>query len=125
MHRFYGTLLGLDEIFHSAADQLVGFQIGTLQLTVQGSAVAVPADDAWASQLGWDGGTAARTSWGVELPTESFHATVGRLLDDGVPHRHEAPQWVGYWSFPVRDPMNNTVEVSGAARSAWPDDATS
>lgn len=27
-----------------------------------------------------------------------------------------------YWSFPVRDPMGNTVELSTTDRNAWPAD---
>ena len=125
MRRFYGTLLALDEIFVSIGDEVAGFRIGSSQFTIQGDATATPASDSWAKQLGWQGGTAARPSWGVELPITSFGATVHRMLDGGVRYLLEAPRWVGYWSFPVRDPMNNTVEVSATDRAAWPDDSAS
>lgn len=120
MRRFYGTLLGLDEIFVSLEGEVGGYRIGTLQFTIQGDATATPADLSWATQLGWRGGTAARISWGVELSTSSFAGTVRRLRDGGVPLHRDEPDWVGYWSFPVRDPMNNTVEVSTTARAGWP-----
>jgi hypothetical protein len=33
---------------------------------------------------------------------------------------HSEPQWVGYWSFPVKDAMGNTVEITTPQRDAWP-----
>lgn len=38
---------------------------------------------------------------------------------DTSPTWSSEPVWVGYWSFPVLDPMGNTVEVSAVSRQAW------
>ena len=53
-----------------------------------------------------------------------FYAAVMRLQDGAVASFHSVPQWVGYWSFPVLDPMENTVELSWPAENPsaveWP-----
>ena len=116
---FYTDLLGLDEIFFSRDDGVVGYAVGSLQLTIASqSKVAGPQE--WATQLGWSGGSGSQPSWGVELSPEMFHRTVTALVDAAAETRHPDPQWVGYWSFPVKDPMGNTVELSTPERSAWP-----
>ncbi len=73
----------------------------------------------WSRQLGWNGGTGSAPSWGVELDADGFRAAVDRVLDSRAGTWFDAPQWVGYWSFPVRDPMGNTVELSCADEAAW------
>ena len=72
---FYTTLLGLSEIYHSKTEPTVGYKIGTLQLTIAAhpEAATVPH---WSKQLGWAGGTSARTSWGFELDGERFGQVV-------------------------------------------------
>jgi len=73
----------------------------------------------WATQLGWQGGTSAAPSWGFELGAAALRAAVARLRRHSSAIRSDAPEWVGYWSFPVKDPMGNTVEISSADPSAW------
>lgn len=118
MRACYGDAIGLDEIFHSEADRLVGYRVGSLQLSVQESADAGVVDG-WADQLGWDGGGGTVPSWGVELSAERFATAVERVRAAGVATFSDAPVWVGYWSFALRDPMGNTVEISATDRAAW------
>lgn len=113
---FYSELLGLDEIV--AADEVVGYRIGTLQLTIA-KHENPPAVEGWSHQLGWKGGTSAVPSWGVEIADEAFGSVVQRLQAATAPSWSDEPAWVGCWSFPVSDPMGNTVEVSAVGREAW------
>ncbi len=117
--RFYTELIGLDEIYHSEADGTVGYRVGTVQLTVATGRDAT-APQGWAHQPGWHGGTEAVPSWGFELDGQRFDTAVRALLADGAPTWRPTPEWVGYWSFPVRDPMGNTVEVTTPNRDGWP-----
>ncbi|MEO1060495.1 MAG: VOC family protein [Actinomycetota bacterium] len=114
MRRFYGWLLALEEIYYSAEEQLLAFDCDGLQFTIYGADVE-PTAAGWATQPGWSGGTETTVSWSVELPEDDFRAAVDRLVSAGVVALHDEPLWVGYWSFPVRDPMGNTVEVT------WPE----
>ncbi|MGI9648543.1 MAG: VOC family protein [Acidimicrobiia bacterium] len=117
--RFYTDLLGLSESYFSAEDGTIGYQVGTLQISIATHGEAVP-DEGWAKQMGWEGGTTASPSWGVELEARKFCRAVEATRRTGVPARHSEPQWVGYWSFPVKDPMGYTVEISTAEEDAWP-----
>lgn len=51
--------------------------------------------------------------------TYTFGRVVVSLLASPSPSRNALPEWVGYWSFPVQDPMGNTVEISTPDRAAW------
>lgn len=115
---FYTDVIGLTETFFSDEIASVGYQVGGLQVTVAHHPTARRAEG-WASQLGWEGGTAGMPSWGFELPPKEFCRAVERALSRGVSTLHSEPEWVGYWSFPLRDPMGNTVELSTANRDAW------
>ena len=61
-----------------------------------------------------DDGRLPAISWSVTLTEETFPPAVSRLLAAGVASFGTEPVWRGYWSFPVHDPMGNTVEVT------WP-----
>lgn len=111
-------MLGLSEIYYAAEEQAVGYRVGSTQITISQHPAARPADG-WSTQLGWEGGTTAETSWGFHLEPEPFRDAVGRLRDCGAAVWQADPAWVGYWSFPVRDPMGNTVEISASDVSAW------
>ena len=116
MRRFYTDLVGLDEVYHSEEDRSVAYDCDGLQFSIFETELAVPSIG-WATQPGWAGGTSALASWSVHLDDEPFHAAVARLQAAGVESFHEAPQWVNYWSFPVTDPMGNTVELTHAPGS--------
>lgn len=122
MRRFYGELIGLDEIWFG--DGMVAFDCGGLQFTVFECNTAERVVAGWARQPGWEGGEAAAVSWSAEMTAESFAAAVGRLGTVGVDARWPEPRWVGYWSFPVRDPMGNTVELTHPSDTEPDPDAT-
>jgi catechol 2,3-dioxygenase-like lactoylglutathione lyase family enzyme len=118
--RFYSELLGLDEIYFSDDDGTVGYRVGTLQITVALYPGAKPIEG-WSAQLGWAGGDTPMPSLGVELDPEAFRRAVRSLAAAGVTARFSEPQWVGYWSYPVRDPIGHTVEISITTdRDSWP-----
>jgi catechol 2,3-dioxygenase-like lactoylglutathione lyase family enzyme len=117
--RFYSTLLGLGEIFFSDEDGTVGYLVGTLQITVARHPEAKPIEG-WSAQLGWAGGDTAMPSLGLELDPEDFRRAIRSLAAAGVTVRFSEPQWLGYWSYPVRDPMGHTVEISTPDRDSWP-----
>ncbi len=116
---FYTDLVGLDEIHH--ADGLLAYDCEGFQFTIfQAERDTAPvagspeAGASWATQPGWQRpGTTAAISWSVELDLSSFDEAVARLQGSaGVTALHEEPTWVGYQSFPVLDPMGNTVELT-------------
>ena len=116
MRAFYAEVVGLEEIY--ADEGTVGYRCGSTQLTLE-SAADVETVAEWSRQLGWSGGTGSSPSWGFELTGDAFGAAVNRLRASGAEPYWPEPQWVGYWSFPVRDPGGNTVEISCPAREAW------
>jgi catechol 2,3-dioxygenase-like lactoylglutathione lyase family enzyme len=115
MRRFYVELLGMPEesyrddgeykwlVCRCRGFELMFFTADTPIGQIQG----------WHAQPGWEGGTLEGVSWSVEVPPELYAATVQRLLDGGVEHYFDKPQWFqnNYWGFPVKDPQGNTVEV--------------
>jgi len=115
---FYSGILGLPEIFFSADEGTAGYQAGDLQITVEAHSGGTRTSG-WSKQLGWSGGSTAAPSWGVELPPTAFAQAISAALASDVECWLAEPQWVGYWSFPVRDPMGNTVELSAPEQSAW------
>ena len=111
-------MLGLAEIYESDDGSTVAFRVDGLQITISHHD-DVAAVGGWSRQLGWDGGLGSAPSWGFELAPDEFRAAVDRVADSRVSGWFDAPQWVGYWSFPVRDPMGNTVELSCADEAGW------
>lgn len=116
--RFYSNVLGLKETYFSAEEGTVGYVAGALQISIATHAAAVEASG-WAEQLGWEGGATAAPSWGFELAPDEFRRAVRSAREAGTEPHFDAPRWLGYWSFPVRDPMGNTVEISSPSQGAW------
>lgn len=74
---------------------------------------------AWAFQPGWCHGQVTpvppvehKRSTSVALDPDHFRKAVARLRSTGATCLWSEPQWVGYWSFVVRDPDGRTVELS-------------
>lgn len=111
VRHFYSELVGLSEVYFSPGEA-VAYRCDQLQFTVLQSDRPLPAVSGWAAQPGWEGGTSAYPSWSVECNRAALDGAVQRLRASGVLAQHEAPVWVGYWSFPVRDPMGWTVELT-------------
>jgi catechol 2,3-dioxygenase-like lactoylglutathione lyase family enzyme len=114
MRRFYGELVGLRETYYAAGpDGGLAYACDHLQLTFFPAPDAEPNVAGWHRQPGWAGGTVPAASWSIVADDEAaFRAAVERLTEAGVPRYAERPRWVGYWSFPVQDPMGNTVEIT-------------
>lgn len=115
MRGFYTDLLGMDEASYRNDDEYAWlvYNCGSFQFMVFPADAEVPKLDGWGAQPGWPGGKLSTTSWSVEVSEEQYAATVARLQEADVPLYSEQPMWCQdcYWSFPVRDPMGNTVEV--------------
>jgi predicted enzyme related to lactoylglutathione lyase len=126
MREFYSRLVGLDEIFFEGGPEVLGYHIGDMQFTILPMSGTPEAAQDWHRQPGWAGGTATRPSWSIQLESlEAFRAAVRRIQETGSSTYHERTQWQGYWSFPVKDPMGNTAEltcepVDEPASKVWP-----
>lgn len=114
MRNFYTDLIELDEIYFSPQERMLAYNCDGLQFTIMESETATPLGERWAIQPGWPGGVATEPSWSIVVPLEAFIRTVDRLIESDVSCRNDEPDWVGYWSFPVRDPMGTTVEITCA-----------
>jgi catechol 2,3-dioxygenase-like lactoylglutathione lyase family enzyme len=114
MRRFYTDLVGLPEVFYApGAGGGLAYLCDRLQLTFFPAPDAAASAAGWHRQPGWKGGTVPGASWSIVAGDEAaFRAAVARLTEAAVPRRAERPRWVGYWSFPVQDPMGNTVEIT-------------
>jgi extradiol dioxygenase family protein len=116
MRRFYSELVGLRESSYKNDEQWqwLVYECGCFQLMFFVDASYAP-PPGWALQPGWDGGTVPGTSWSVTVPMEQYAATVQRLQAEGVESFAPQPTWQqdSYWSFPVKDPAGNTVELCG------------
>ncbi len=112
MRRFYGELLGMQEASYKEEKWLV-YQCDGFQFMIFPAGYNMLLQDGFAKQPGWEGGDMESISWSVAVPEEDFAATVQRLRELDVEAAFEDPQWQqdSYWSYPVRDPMGNTVEV--------------
>ena len=110
MKWFYEDLLQLDLIWNQ--DDQLAFQIDGHQLSIQFHQDFMPPSPGFSIQPGWEGGTKPRTSWSIAVGGEAFKETVQRLSKNRVKAYYKEPQWKGYWSFPVLDPMNNTIEIT-------------
>ena len=117
MRTFYTELLGLEEIYFGAGESL-GYSCAGFQFTILHDPAAPTPPPGWATQPGWRGESVSAVSWSVELTEPAFRAAVDRLRQRGVDALHDLPVWVGYWSFPVRDPAGYTVEVTWPAEDA-------
>ena len=116
MRSFYKDALGCREIHYRAQDDdgygWSVFDMGSFQLMVHPGSTAQP-QTGWCIQPGWQGGTVQGMSWSLVVSPASFAGCVARLREMKARSFHGKPQWCqdSYWSFPVQDPMGNTVEV--------------
>ncbi|KAA3663552.1 MAG: hypothetical protein DWQ04_10245 [Chloroflexi bacterium] len=112
MRNFYSDLLGLNEIYYSEMpDRTVAYDCDGLQFTIIFNAAAQKASPGWAWQPGWQTGSNPIISWSIVLTDGVFQTAVQNLKGASVETFYEEPQWQNYWSFPVKDPMGNTVEI--------------
>ena len=110
MKAFYTDTLQLEQVWED--ERSLVYRIGDHQLSIT-LAEGLPTPPAeFSLQPGWRGGTAPRTSWSLECEKQEFDRLVAAAKDASVRSWSESPEWVGYWSFPLLDPMNNTVEIT-------------
>ena len=110
MKSFYSDVLGLNCIWEN--EESLAYQIGDHQLSIRMQPGMKTPEQAFALQEGWAGGTSVRPSWSLECDKESFSDIVKRAIEKEIPSYFPAPKWVGYWSFPILDPMKNTIEIT-------------
>ena len=126
MRRFYVDLLGME-----ISDDMEGYYFclmcGGLRFMVFKAENPVEVLEDWSDQPGWMGGNLPRVSWSIGVPVDELGAVAERLAKGGAPTWSAEPFWAqdSYWSFPVRDPMGNTVEVYSIpkerpASTEWP-----
>lgn len=116
MKTFYGRVLGLDQIWEDEGS--IAFRIGDHQLSVTLDDQVEPGPAKFSRQPGWEGGTEPRTCWSLECDSEDFRSIVRASKAAAVRSFVVDPVWRGYWSYPLLDPMNNTVEVTCSEESA-------
>lgn len=110
MKHFYTEVLQLDLIWDS--EDAIAFKIGEHQLSITYDEGFIPAPEKFAMQPGWEGGTEPCVSWSLECDVADFHAIVDAVKKHEIRSYFPEPNWKGYWSFPVLDPMNHTVEIT-------------
>ena len=115
--QFYSDLIGLEQIWDDI-DQIAYRIDGGIQFSVRHDPTATISGE-WSFQPGWafglgiePGPRSARASWSIPLSPQAFRRTVARLQDAGVDALRPAPFWVGCWSYVVKDPMGQTVELA-------------
>ncbi|MBN2083154.1 VOC family protein [bacterium] len=115
MRGFYTDLLGMQETNYMNEPEMgwLCYAFGDIEFMFFRAENTLPVPDKYASQPGWPGGELEVPSWSVLIPEEDFAATVQALINAGVPTFAAKPMFCldNYWSFPVLDPMGNTVEV--------------
>lgn len=91
---------------------MIAFKIHDHQLSFNYDSSLVTPEPVFSNQLGWEGGTAHRTSWSIKCSGEEFMDIVECAQKSGVKSFYPEPKWVGYWSYPILDPMNETIEIT-------------
>lgn len=114
---FYRDLVGFEQIWDEP-DSVAFALSDAVQFAIGFDRDAVPSSE-WSLQPGWVHGLKVdpqppydHASWRIALGSDAFRSAVDRLQHATVQMLRPQPFWVGYWSFVVRDPMGQTVELS-------------
>ena len=110
MKWFYTEILHLNLIWDSTNS--IAFKIGEHQLSIDFNQDFNPLSSNFSIQPGWEGGTEPRTGWSLECDKEDFNEIYYSVISNEIPKYYNEPKWKGYWSFPILDPMNNTIEIT-------------
>lgn len=117
MKRFYRDVLDLPLIWED--ENSLGFKVGDHQITFELIKNLPTPEERWSIQPGWQGGTEARVGWSLECNPGDFQEIVRRATEIDARRYLDQPQWVGYWSFPLMDPMNATIEITCSEEDGW------
>lgn len=111
MEAFYSNILHLDLIYHDR--QSIAYNINGHQLSIFQRDDFSPFPAVFSQQPGWAGGAQAQISWSLACDKEDFLQIVSSIQENtSITAYHAQPVWEGYWSFPVLDPMNHTIEIT-------------
>ena len=110
MKDFYSNILHLPQIWEDETS--IAYKIGDHQLSIELDTNLPTPPKAFAFQPGWREGTAHTTSWSLECDKEDFFEIVKSATTANINRYFDAPKWLGYWSFPLLDPMHNTIEIT-------------
>jgi hypothetical protein len=110
MKWFYQEILHLELIWES--DRSIAFRIEDHQISIDYHKDHYPFSSNYAIQPGWEGGTEPRISWSLECDRTDFEEIIQSAKNSDVSSFFSKPEWKGYWSFPILDPMNNTIEIT-------------
>lgn len=107
--RFYVDLLGLTHtsVKNGVQGGFVEVDCGGFRLTFLKSTTELPVYTQLSKLPGCEGGEIEQALCSVEYTADDYVAVVDRLRSAGV----NSPQPDGEWSYPVLDPMGNTIEV--------------
>ncbi|NLD34002.1 MAG: hypothetical protein GX653_03750 [Clostridiales bacterium] len=111
MEYFYSEILNLHLIWKDESS--IAYGIDGHQLSITFAQDFTPFPSVFGKQPGWDGGNAPNISWSLACDRDDFVEIVSNAdRASGVKAWNPKPQWVGYWSFPLLDPMNHTIEIT-------------
>jgi extradiol dioxygenase family protein len=110
MKDFYKEILKLEVIWEE--EEAIAFNVDGHQLSITYDINYILPTPHFAKQPGWEGGTQPRTSWSIEFEPEDYAGIIEEVKESELLTFYLEPQWVGYQSFPVLDPMNNTIELT-------------
>ena len=121
MQQFYVDLLGLTQTSIENGKQagFVEVDCGGFRLTFLQSSTPLPVYTQLSKLPGCVGGEIEQALCSVEYPADDYAAVVDRLRAGGF----HSPQPDGEWSYPVLDPMGNTIEVYRAFGDEVPEGA--
>lgn len=107
---FYSKIIGLELIWDTPTS--IAYKIDEHQLSFNLDNNLETPEPIYAEQLGWCGGIGHMTSWSLECDADEFNEIVKRAKHANLPSFKMQPEWVGYWSFVLLDPMNETIEIT-------------
>lgn len=110
MKWFYSEVLYLELIWD--LEDSIAYKIGDHQLSITLDKSVQNLSKDFAIQPGWEGGTVPRTGWSLECDKKDFKVIIESILSLEITRYYNKPKWNGYWSFPILDPMNNTIEIT-------------
>ncbi|MDG5788568.1 hypothetical protein QA612_13865 [Evansella sp. AB-P1] len=114
MKWFYTDILHLNLIWEN--NHSIAYMIGQHQFSIHLFKNVPLISEEYSIQPGWEGGKVPRTSWSLECDMKNFEEIVQASKENKIRTFFNEPKWIGYWSYPMLDPMNNTIEITCTER---------